>query len=109
MFPDNWNYIAAYSQIKAAVPSTFVSITKAQKIKLVDISLVSNCNNFIKPTDLKEKCIQKIINPHVLPKAKIKWESEYDNDINWGKIWGNLRNKTYIKTFQSFNGNQSIT
>ena len=63
MFPDNWNYIAAYSQIKAAVPSTFVSITKAQKIKLVDVSLLSNCNNLIKP------------------KAKIKWVNEYDKDI----------------------------
>jgi hypothetical protein len=46
-----------------------LSRIKTRKIKLVDISLVSNCNNFIKPTDLKEKCIQKIINPHVLPKA----------------------------------------
>jgi hypothetical protein len=31
-----------------------------------------------------------------LPKAKIKWENEYDNDINWGKIWENLK-KTFIK------------
>ena len=46
-----------------------------------------------------------------LPKAKIKWGNEYDNDINWSKIWGNLK-KTFIKIkFQSFNdnGNQSIT
>jgi hypothetical protein len=46
---DKRNCIAEYSQIKAAVPSTFVSITKARKIKLVDVSLLSNCNNFIKP------------------------------------------------------------
>ena len=63
LFPDNWNCIAEYSQIKAAVPSTFFSITKARKIKLVDVSLLSNCNNFIKP------------------KAKIKWVNEYDKEI----------------------------
>jgi hypothetical protein len=40
--------------------------------------------------------IQKILNPHVLPKGKIKWENEYDNDINWGQILGNLK-KTYLK------------
>ena len=40
--------------------------------------------------------LQKILNPHVLPKGKIKWENEYDNDINWGKIWENLK-KTFIK------------
>ena len=70
-----------------------LSRNKNGKIKLVDISLLSNCNIFIKPKDLKPKCIQKILNPHVLPKAKIKWENEYANDINWGKIWGNLKKK----------------
>jgi hypothetical protein len=44
-----WLKCIQISQIKAAVPSTFVSITKAQKIKLVDVSLLSNCNNLIKP------------------------------------------------------------
>jgi hypothetical protein len=83
---------------------------KTQKINLVDISLLSNCNNVIKPKDLKPKCIQKILNPRVLPKAKIKWENKYDNNINWGKIWGNLKKKHILKIrFQSFNGNQSIT
>lgn len=99
---DKRNCISEYSQIKAAIPNTYVSILKKVenlsrnkngKIKLVDISLLSNCNNFIKPKDLKPKCIQKILNPHVLPKAKIKWENEYDNDINWGKIWRNLKKK----------------
>ena len=37
------------------------------------------------------------LNPHVLPKAKIKWENEYDNDINWGKIWGNLKKTIHKK------------
>jgi rRNA-processing protein FCF1 len=73
------NQIINDSQIKAAIPNTCVSIlkkvenlsrNKAQKIKLVDISLLSNCNNFIKPKDLKPKCIQKILNPYI---AKIKW------------------------------------
>jgi hypothetical protein len=73
-----------------------LSRNKNGKIKLVDTSLLSNSNNFNKPKDLKPKCIQKILNPHVLTKAKIKWENKYDNDINWGKIWGNLK-KTYIK------------
>ena len=42
------------------------------KLDLVDISLLSNCNNFNKPKDLKTKCIQKILDPHVIPKAWIK-------------------------------------
>jgi len=50
------------------------------------ISLISNCNNFIKPTDLKPKYIQKIPNPNVLPKVKIIWENEYDSEINWGNL-----------------------
>jgi hypothetical protein len=70
-----------------------LSRNKNGKIKLVDTSLLSNSNNFNKPKDLKPKCIQKILNPHVLTKAKIKWENKYDNDINWGKIWGNLKKK----------------
>jgi hypothetical protein len=24
-----------------------------------------------------------------ITEPNIKWENEYDNDINWGKIWGN--------------------
>ena len=51
-----------------------------------------------------------ILNPHVLPKAKITWEYEYDNDINWDKIWGNLKKKHTLEIrFESFNGNQPIT
>jgi hypothetical protein len=93
---DKRNCISEYSKIKAAIPNTYVSILKKVenlsrnkngKIKRVDISMLSNYNIFIKPKDLKLKCIQKILNPQVLPKAKIKWENEYDNDINWGKIW----------------------
>jgi len=41
----------------------FVSIIKTRKIKLVDVSLLSNCTNFIKP------------------KTKIKWVNEYDKEI----------------------------
>ena len=43
--------------------------------------------------DFQSTCIQKILNPHVLPNANIKWENKYDNDINWGTIWGNLKKK----------------
>jgi hypothetical protein len=102
---DKRNCISEYSKIKAAIPNTYVSILKKVenlsrnkngKIKRVDISMLSNYNIFIKPKDLKLKCIQKILNPQVLPKAKIKWENEYDNDINWGQILGNLK-KTYLK------------
>ena len=60
------------------IPNTCVSIRKKVenlsrnrngKIKLVDISLLSNCNNFIKPKNLKPKCIQKIFNPSVHPSS----------------------------------------
>jgi len=60
---DKRNCISEYSQIKTAIPNTFVSILKKsgkfkiRKIKLVDISLLINCDNFIKPKDLKPKCI----------------------------------------------------
>jgi hypothetical protein len=75
------NCISECFQTKSAIPNTYVSTLKKVenlsrnkngKIKLVDISLLSNCNNCIKPNYLKPKYIQKIINPHVIPKAKIE-------------------------------------
>ena len=53
-----------------------LSRNETRKIKLVDIYLLSNCTNFIKPKYLKPKCIQDIFNPHALPKAKLKLENE---------------------------------
>jgi hypothetical protein len=53
---DKINCISEYSQIKAVIPNRFVSIlkyleklsrNKTRNIKLVDIFLLSNCNNFI--------------------------------------------------------------
>jgi hypothetical protein len=50
-FFDKSNCISEYSQIKAAMPNTFVSVLKinwkiCSEIKLVDISLLSDCNKF---------------------------------------------------------------
>ena len=93
---DKRNCISEYSKIKASIPDIYIKVLKGIEIehlnncilKIDGINIYSETGNLIKPEKLRPKNIQKALNPVSIPKAQIKWENDYGEDLNWSLIWG---------------------
>ncbi|CAC5375851.1 unnamed protein product [Mytilus coruscus] len=69
-----------------------INIVPSQKvnllIKLDNLDLYTISGIKITPTNLKPKDIQHVLNQNTIPKAQLKWETEFDISIDWKSFWG---------------------
>ena len=97
---DKRNCISEFSQIKAAIPKDYIQKLRGNipndndiqmsSIWLEDLYILSRSGKRIPTNDIKCKDIQEVLNDKTKPKCEDKWESDYEQEIKWKKIWGNI-------------------
>ena len=101
------NWIAEITKIKKAIPKQYIEImqgqepdrtpgVKKQKLyinnKLEICALKINHFKILKPHELKISFLHNISDPIVRPKSEMKWNTHFQKEISWEKIWENCKN-----------------